>query len=134
MNKLLSLVFVVGINLFGLAAAQAITVVPFGPPQVGLTIPVTSGCGIGVRRGPFDGCTPIYGVYGGYYGGHYRGYYLGYHRGYRRGYYRGYRDAYYDGPYVRYHDDGGVIAVDKGFCGFGSYLACSHGSCWRFCY
>ena len=29
---------------------------------------------------------------------------------------------------------GGVIELDKGFCSFGSYLACTHGTCWRFCY
>ena len=29
---------------------------------------------------------------------------------------------------------GGVIELDKGFCGFGSYLACTNGTCWRFCY
>ena len=29
---------------------------------------------------------------------------------------------------------GGVIKLDKGFCGFGSYLACTQGTCWRFCY
>jgi hypothetical protein len=124
MHKLLSLVFVfvVGISTVEIGAAQAIPVVRFGPAQIGLTIPVASGCGMGVHRG----CTPIYGVYSGYYGGHYRGY--------RRGYHRDYRKSYYDGHYVRYHDNGGVIAVDKGFCGFGSYLACTHGLCWRFCY
>jgi len=43
--------------------------------QAGLTIPVTRGCGLGVHRGPFDGCYPIY--------------YSGYDRGYRNAYYAG---------------------------------------------
>ena len=29
---------------------------------------------------------------------------------------------------------GGVIESDKGFCGLGSYLACTQGTCWRLCY
>jgi hypothetical protein len=24
--------------------------------------------------------------------------------------------------------------VNKGVCGFGSYLACGYGTCWQFCY
>jgi hypothetical protein len=27
-----------------------------------------------------------------------------------------------------------TTAEDKGLCGFGSYLACTNGTCWRFCY
>ena len=126
MNKLLSLVVVAGMSIAAIEAAQAIPVVRLEPPQAGLTIPVGSGCGLGVHRGPDDGCIPIYGVYRGHYGFYYRGY--------RRAYDHGYRDGYDDGPYVRYSDDGGIIAVDKGFCGFGSFLSCSHGLCWRFCY
>ena len=123
MKTLLSLVFVLGI--FCTAPANAMPAATFGPAQPGLITQVSSGCGIGVHRGPFDGCAPVY-VYGGYYSGYYRGY--------RRGYYRGYRDAYYNGPYFRFDNAQDVIAVDKGFCGFGSYLSCSHGLCWRFCY
>jgi hypothetical protein len=123
MKTLLSLVFVLGI--YCTATAHAMPASAFGRAQPGLATQVSSGCGIGVRRGPFNGCAPVY-VYGGYYGGH--------HHGYRRGYYRGYRDAYYNGPYFRFDNDQDVIAVDKGFCGFGSYLSCSHGLCWRFCY
>jgi hypothetical protein len=124
MNKLLSLVFVLVIS--GTSSTYAIPVVALAAAQTGLTIQVGSGCGLGVRRGPFNGCDPVY-VYGGYG--------LGYYQGYRRGHYRGYRDTYYDGsPYFRFDNGQDVIAVDKGFCGFGSYLSCSHGLCWRFCY
>lgn len=115
MNKLLSLVVVFIVSC--VASAQAMPVVPLGPQQAGLTTQVSSGCGLGVHRGPFNGCAPVY-VYGGYDGG----------------YYRGYRDAQYDGPYVRFHDNGGVVEANKGICGFGSYLACGYGTCWRFCY
>jgi hypothetical protein len=115
MNKLLSLIFVIGISIVSVAAAQA------------------GGCG--VHRGLYYGCTPVYGVHSGYNGGYYRGYRRGYYRGYRVGHYGGHylhhRHIRY--PYVRY-DSGDVIAVDKGFCGFGSYLACTQGTCWRFCY
>jgi hypothetical protein len=27
-----------------------------------------------------------------------------------------------------------VIAADRGFCGFGFYLSCAYGTCWRLCY
>jgi hypothetical protein len=120
MHRLFSVVFAVGIA--AISAAQAMPAARLVPPPPGLTVPVASGCGLGVRRGPYDGCTPIYHAHGAYY------------RGYRRGYVRGYRDGYYDGPYVHYSDNGGAIAVDRGFCGFGSYLSCSQGLCWRFCY
>ncbi len=103
------------------------------PLQDGLTIRVGSGCGIGVHRGSFDGCAPIYGGYDGY-DEPYLAYREGYHRGYHRGYYRGYHDAHYDGPYVRYYYHGDVVVVDRGLCGFGSYLSCGYGTCWRYCY
>ena len=96
MKKRLTLVFVVGI--FCTVNAHAMPVAAISPTQTGLTFTVSSGCGIGVHRGPFDGCDPVY-VYDGYYGAYSRGYRLGYYRGYRRGYYRGYYDAYY--RYVR---------------------------------
>jgi hypothetical protein len=38
--------------------------IPFYPAQVSLIVPVASGCGLGVRRGPFEQCDPIY--YAGY--------------------------------------------------------------------
>jgi hypothetical protein len=97
-------------------------------PQATLTVRVGYECGLGVHRAPLGACVPVY-VYRGY-DPYYRGYVRGYYRGYRRGYYEGRRDAYY--PYVRYVP-GDVIAVDRGVCGFGSYLSCSYGTCWRFC-
>ncbi|HYC16914.1 MAG TPA: hypothetical protein VEC94_06900 [Pseudolabrys sp.] len=42
------------------------------PPQANLIIPVASGCGLGVHRGPYDGCYPIYGV--GYPSSYYTGF------------------------------------------------------------
>lgn len=126
MNKLLPLIF--ALSVFGVSAAQAMPVVPLGSPQTTLTIQVGYGCGLGVHRGPLGECAPVY-VYRGY-DPYYRGYVRGYYRGYRRGYYEGRHDAYY--PYVRYVP-GDVIAVDRGVCGFGSYLSCSYGTCWRLC-
>lgn len=108
MSKLLS--FVVGISIVVVAAAQAM---PFHTAHPGLTIPVASGCGLGVHRGPFDGCNPVY-------GGHYRSYY--------RSYYRGYKDGYY-------HDSGRSLLVDQGACsGRGIYRVCNdYGACWAVC-
>ena len=45
MNKLFSLALVIGISLFGLAAAQAMPLAPLEQAQTGLTIPVAGGCG-----------------------------------------------------------------------------------------
>lgn len=116
MRKLLPLIFALG--LLGGSAAYAMPVAPLGPTTQGsLTIQVGYGCGLGVYRGLFYGCTPVY-VYGGNYGNSYRGY----------------RNARYHGPYVRFHDNGGVVVSDRGICGFGSYLSCSHGTCWQVCY
>ena len=127
MNKLLPLIF--ALSVFGGSAAYAMPVAPLSQPQATLTIQVGGGCGLGVHRGPLGRCVPVY-VYRGY-DPYYRGYVRGYYRGYRRGYYEGSRNAYY--PYVR-HLPGDVVYVDKGVCGFGSYLSCSYGTCWRFCY
>ena len=108
------------------SAALGAPVAPIRTAHLGHTVPVGYGCGLGVRRGPLGACTPVY-MYGGY-----DPYIRGYVRGYARGYYEGRRDAEY--PYVRYYGTGDVVAVDRGFCGFASYLSCSHGTCWRFCY
>jgi len=110
LHKLFSLVFVLGIPC--VPSAQAMPVAPLGSPQAGLTIPVGWGYGFGVCRGLFGGCTPVY-VYGKCY--------------------RGYRNAHYRGPYVRFYDNGGVVEANKGTCGLGSYLSCSHGTCWQLC-
>jgi hypothetical protein len=105
---------------FGIGVAAAQTM-PFRSTQVGLTIPVSSGCGIGVHRGPYGGCDR---VYGGYYRGHYRSYY----RGYDDGYYDGFYDGYYRGP-------GRSLMVDQGACsGHRMYRACNvYGRCWAVC-
>jgi len=113
MKTLLSLIF--GISIVGFAAAQAM---PFHSAQAGLTIPVSSGCGIGVHRGPDNGCNAIYGGY--YYRDHYGAYY--------RGYYDGYHDGYYDGS-------GSSLIVDHGACSGGRiYRVCNvYGTCWAAC-
>jgi len=68
-NKLFSLALVIGIGLFGLAAAQAMPLAPLEQAQTALTIPVAGGCGVGFHRGPYGGCRRN-GYYGGvYYGG-----------------------------------------------------------------
>jgi hypothetical protein len=101
-----------------IAAAQAM---PFHSAQAGLTIPIASGCGIGVHRGPYAGCDAIY-------GGHYRRHYRAYNHGYYNGYYNGYQDGYYDGS-------SGTLIVDQGACsGFRMYRACNIiGRCWMAC-
>ena len=125
MKRHLSLVFALGI--FCVVPAHAMPVARFGLVETEFTIQVSGGCGIGFRPSPSGGCIPDYFNGSGYV----RGYSLGYYRGYRRGYYQAHQYANY--PYVR-HFPGDVIAVDKGICGFGSYLSCNHGMCWRFCY
>ena len=62
------------------AETQAMPVVPIAAPS--LRVPVASGCGLGVHRGPFDGCEMVYdGNYAGarrFPGNHY---YVGFYRG-----------------------------------------------------
>ena len=135
MNKLLPLIFAFVVTG---STAYAMPIAPLGSPQATLTIQVGYGygCGLGVHRGPLGACVPTYTYdrynwYGPYRRAYVRGYYRGYRRGYYRGYYAGRYDAYY--PYVRYPNDTGVVVVDKGVCGFGSYLSCSYGTCWRLC-
>lgn len=119
MGKLLCFVF--GISIVGIAAAEAM---PFNPAHSGFIIPVSSGCGIGVHRGPYDGCDPIY-------GGYYRSYYGGYYRSYHRGYYRGYYDGFYDGFY---RWPGRSLIVDQGACsGLRMYRICNAYGCWLVC-
>jgi hypothetical protein len=130
MSKLLSLIFV--LVIFCISSAHAMPVAALSLVQTELTIQVDSGCGLGVHRGPLGECVPVYVYDGNGNGTYYRAYWRGFYRGYRQGYYRGYRNANY--PYVRYPNVTGVVAVDKGVCGFGSYLACSYGTCWRRCY
>jgi hypothetical protein len=128
MIKLLSLIFV--LLILCAATVQAMPVAPLVPVQTGLTVHVSSGCGLGVRRGPLGQCIPVYDGNGNEV--YCRAYRRGYYRSYRQDYYHGYRAANY--PYVSHVNDTGVIVVDKGVCGFGSYLSCAYGTCWRFCY
>ncbi|MDI3469941.1 MAG: hypothetical protein OJF62_002004 [Pseudolabrys sp.] len=114
MKKLLSLLFALGV--VGGSAAYGTPIVPLNAAHTSLATHV------GYRCGLFGACAPVY-----IYGGHDL-----YYQGYRRGYYDGYRDASY--PYVRYHYTRDVIAADRGFCGFGFYLSCAYGTCWRLCY
>jgi hypothetical protein len=61
------------------AHAQAMPLAtPLPVPSV--SILVSSGCGLGVRRGPFDGCAVIYdGNYGPFARGPYNQYYVGFY-------------------------------------------------------
>ena len=89
----------------GAARSEAMPVGRVGGASLSIT--VASGCGLGVRRGPLDGCEPIYGWY-----------YPGYGRGVRNDY-----NNYYVG-FGR-----------GGFCGGrGTHLACDfYGNCWVAC-
>jgi hypothetical protein len=110
MNKLLAIVL--GISIVGVAAAQAM---PFSLARSGFIIQVASGCGLGVNRGPYGGCDPIYGEH--------------YYSNYRHGYYDGFYDGYYYGP-------GRSRLVDQGACsGRDIYRVCNiYGVCWAACY
>lgn len=70
--------FAVLIFVFGISTARAM---PLDRLQAGLLIPVASGCGLGVHRGPLDGCYPVYGYYAGYGGGYRNNYYTGFNSG-----------------------------------------------------
>lgn len=59
--------------VFGVSAAQAM---PMHLQQASLVVPVASGCGLGVHRGPLDGCYPLY--FTGYYSGGRNNYYTGF--------------------------------------------------------
>ncbi len=98
-------------------AVTAEPVMPIRPEQAELIIPVGSGCGIGVHRGPFDGCNVIYG---------------GYYSAYAHGYYHGYRDGFRDGYYTGVI---GPLMVDQGACsGRRMYRVCDiYGTCWANC-
>jgi hypothetical protein len=73
-------IFLISISIICRTEAAAMPLAPISVPAA-LTIPAASGCGLGVRRGPYDGCYPVY----GYYAGHFRGY----------------RNPYYAGPVSR---------------------------------
>ncbi len=110
------LVAIFSLLTFG-AGVMAEPAMYFRPKQAELIIPVGSGCGIGVHRGPFDGCNVVYG-----------GYYSAYARGYYHGYRDGFRDGYYEGAV-------GPLMVDQGACsGRRMYRVCDvYGTCWASC-
>jgi hypothetical protein len=120
MGKLLAFVLTIASAGLSTSAVQAI---PLGSnrPHISLIVPVGGGCGIGVHRGPYDGCMPIY-------GGYHNGYYDGYYDGHLEGYYEGAHDAYY-GTY------GPSGVVETGLCwGRGTHRVCNaFGLCWRAC-
>ncbi len=111
MRKLLSTAF----SIFLLSSVAH--AVPGYRVQAGLVVPVSGGCGIGVHRGPFNGCNVAF---------------WGYRHAYYRGYANGNRDGYFDGSY----GDGRGWLVDQGACsGLKPYLICApDGSCWADCY
>ena len=128
MKRLFGVLLAVGLCLGSTAFGMPLA--PIRARQAVDVVQAEYGCGLGVRRGPLGACTPVYGYEG--YGPYFRGCARGYYRGYRRGYYDGHRAAAY--PYVGHYDADDVIVVDRGACELGSYLSCSYGTCWRFCY
>jgi hypothetical protein len=86
---------------------------------------LVSGCGLGVNRGPYNDCSPVYRPI------HRKRY------AYGRGYYRGYREGYYQGygvhldPYVSYYRAPYVFGRD---CGLGYDIVATFGTLWRRCW
>ena len=111
------LVAILTLLSFSLGIAGALAM-PFRAASAELIIPISSGCGIGVHRGPYGGCNVIY-----------DGGYSARHHAYSHGYHDGYRDGYYDGS------SGGLV-VDQGACsGRPMYRVCNiYGACWAACY
>jgi hypothetical protein len=118
MKKRLVLVLILGANVVGIGAHAG----SIYPEHAGMITTIESGCGIGVRRGPYGGCGPVYPNY-------YSDYYKGYYRGYYRGYWTGYRDGYVDGSVPS-------LMVDQGACsGRRMYRVCdAYLTCWIACY
>jgi hypothetical protein len=102
-------------------AASIIARLPSSVPQ----FQFVNGCGIGVHRGPYNDCLPIYPPV-------YRKRYV-----YPRGYYQGYREGYYQGdivrlqPYASYYRTPYLFGRD---CGLGYDISCFLGICWRRCW
>jgi hypothetical protein len=114
MNRLISFVF--GIIVVCISAAQAM---PLHAGHAGsFILSVADGCGIGVNRGPYDGCNTIY---GGYSHSDFQSY-----RSYEHAYEN---DYYYAGPRRS-------LMVDQGQCsGRRIYRVCNvYGLCWAHCY
>jgi hypothetical protein len=79
MKRICFLLLVVCMTMGG-AESQAMPVAPMPAPAV--TILVASGCGLGVHRGPYDGCEIIYdGNYAVVRRNAYNPYYVGFYRG-----------------------------------------------------
>lgn len=120
MSKLLALFLIVATIGLPASATQAM---PVGSnrAQTNLIVPVASGCGIGVHRGPYSGCSRIH-----------RGFYMDYYRGYYNGRLEGYREGFHD---AYYGDYGPSYVVETGLCwGRGTHRVCNAlGLCWRAC-
>ena len=79
MKQYCFLAFVACVTM-GAAPTQAMEVAPIAAPSASTL--VASGCGLGVHRGPFDGCETVYdGNYPGAVRGPYNQYYVGFARG-----------------------------------------------------
>ncbi len=76
-------------TMYAVHAQAAPATGPIAGPA--LSIRVASGCGLGVHRGPFDGCET---VYDGNYSGSGRNPYNHYYVGFARGAFCGGRSAY----------------------------------------
>jgi len=120
MKKLLPLILALGI--FSGSAAHGMPVAALGSAQA---TPIFQ---VGWGNGPWV-CGPR--LPGSLFGQWVTGYIYvpGCYRGYNR---RNAAHRISDYPYVS-HLPGNVIHVDKGACGFGSFLSCTHGLCYRFC-
>ena len=112
MSKFISFVF--ALSIVCVSAADAM---PFHTAPTASIILVGSGCGIGVNRGPYDGCDAIY-------WGQPRNNFYSY-----RSFEHGYENGYYYGPRRS-------LLVDQGQCsGRGIYRVCNvYGTCWAHCY
>ncbi len=124
MNKLISLVFAVGMTTASVVAADAMPAAQYGSLQSRLTIQVaTGGCDIGTQPGPDGKCAPINAQY-----------YSGRHHKLHQANRAAYRTSYY---YSGYMSDADPFAPGSGrFCAYGSYVACvaSGRYCLQRCY
>jgi hypothetical protein len=68
--------------LFAVVSVEEASAMPWALIGVKtLNISVASGCGLGVRRGPFDSCAPVYAAAPGFYRSYRNNYYVGPGRG-----------------------------------------------------
>jgi len=76
LNIRISLLLAVAAGIVSVGAGQAMPHVAHIASSA--ITPVSSGCGLGVLRGPYDGCVPFYSLYPAYpyyYPTHYQIYY-----------------------------------------------------------